>query len=170
MWNLLALDSLDPPNTQGIESRDKALEWLKKTPPNGKDPAVSAEWYAARLLVDKKFGESAEVVSLRDKLLATQQSDGGWGWLLADKSDAFGTGLALYALTQIGVPNTDPAIQRAWTFLIETQTDAGSWVVHGTKAATKDKPHPFSSFWGSTWALIGLSHSLSDGSTKTASK
>ena len=25
---------------------------------------------------------------------------------------------------------------------------------------SKDKPHPFSSFWGSTWALLGLCHSL----------
>jgi regulation of enolase protein 1 (concanavalin A-like superfamily) len=168
MWNLLALDTLDPPNEQWIESRDKAIEWLKKTPPNGKDPAVSAEWYAARLLVEKKFGDTKEVEVLRDKILAAQQSDGGWGWLWADKSDAFGTGVSLYALSQVGVPNSTPAIQKAWTHLIETQTDAGSWIVNGTKSATKDKPHPFSGFWGSTWALLGLSHSLADPATKTA--
>lgn len=169
MLNLLALDTLDLPNEKGIESRDKALEWLKKTPPNGKDPAVSAEWYAMRLIVAKKFGDAKEVETLRDKILATQQSDGGWGWLLTDKSDAFGTGIALYALTQIGIPNSHPAILNSWKFLIETQTDAGSWIVNGTKTATKDKPHPFSGFWGSTWALLGLSHSLAELSTKTAS-
>lgn len=160
MWNALGLDSLDGPNEKGIESRDKAIEWLKKTPPNGKDPAVSSEWYAARVLIEKKFGDPKEVEVLRDKILAAQQSDGGWGWLLADQSDAFGTGLSLYALAQIGVPNTHPAIQQGWKFLIETQADNGSWIVNGTKTATKDKPHPFSSFWGSTWALLGLSHSL----------
>src|SRR5207248_7894238 len=39
--------------------------------------------------------------------------------------DAFGTGLALYALAEGGVPSSHPAIERAWKFLIETQTDAG---------------------------------------------
>ena len=68
--------------------------------------------------------------------------------------------VSVYALSQVGVPNSDVAIQKAWRFLIETQTENGSWIVNGTKTATKDKPHPFSSFWGSTWALLGLSHSL----------
>ncbi|HXT58501.1 MAG TPA: hypothetical protein VN699_07695 [Pirellulales bacterium] len=160
MWNLLALDTLEAPNDQAIASRDKALEWLQKTPPNGAEPAVSSEWYAARLLIEKKFGDPRQLEALRDKVLAAQQPDGGWGWLWADKSDAFGTGLSLYALSRSGTPNSHPAIERAWTFLIETQTNGGSWVVHGTKTATKDKPHPFSSFWGSSWALLGLSHSL----------
>ena len=168
MWCVLALDTLDPPNETGIESRDKALEWLKKTPPNGKDPAVSSEWYAARLLIEKKFGDPKQVEALRDKVLAAQHPDGGWGWLWADKSDAFGTGLSLYALSQVGVPDSHPAIPQAWRFLIETQTDNGSWIVHGTKTATKDKPHPFSSFWGTTWALLGLSHSLPESTTTAA--
>lgn len=165
MWNALALDSLDAPQEKAVESRDKALAWLKNTPPNGAQPAVSAEWYAARLLIEKKFGEPQGVEALRDKILAAQQADGGWGWLWADKSDAFGTGLSLYALHYAGVPSSDPAIQRAWTFLIETQTDAGSWIVNGTKTAKKDAPHPFSTFWGSTWAVIGLSHTLSEPAT-----
>ncbi len=92
----------------------------------------------------------------------------GWGWLWADKSDAFGTGLALYALAEAGVPCSHSAIERAWKFLIETQTDGGAWVVNGTKTATKDSPHPFSGFWGSTWALMGLSKSLPDSAMKTA--
>ena len=170
MWSVLALDTLDSPNETVIEARDKALEWLKKTPPNANDPATSSEWYAARLLIEKKFGDPKQVEALRDKVLGAQHPDGGWGWLWADKSDAFGTGLSLYALSQVGVPSSDPAIQQAWRFLIETQTDNGSWIVHGTKTATKDKPHPFSSFWGTTWALLGLSHSLPDPATTAASR
>jgi hypothetical protein len=162
MWNVLALDSIDAPNEMGIESRDKALAWLNKTPPNGNDPAVSSEWHAARLLIDKKFGDAKQVEALRDKILAAQHPDGGWGFLWADPSDAFGTGVSLYALSQAGVPNSSAPIQQAWKFLIETQTEEGSWIVNGTKTATKDKPHPFSGFWGSTWALLGLSHSVSD--------
>jgi hypothetical protein len=160
MWSVLALDSVVAENQRATESRDKALAWLKKTPPDADGPATSSEWYAARLLIEKKFGEPQTVDSLREQILSAQQSDGGWGWLWADKSDAFGTGLSLYALSQVGVPSSHPAIEGAWRFLIETQTEDGSWTVHGTKTATKDKPHPFSSFWGSTWALLGLSHSL----------
>jgi regulation of enolase protein 1 (concanavalin A-like superfamily) len=165
MLCLLGLATLDPQDEKAAASRDHAVEWIIKTPPNGKDPAVSGEWYTMRLLVAKKFAEPKEVATLRDQILAAQQADGGWGWLWADKSDAFGTGLALYALAEGGVPNSHPAIERAWRFLIETQTDTGSWIVNGTKTATKDKPHPFSSFWGTTWALLGLSKSLPDTAT-----
>ena len=165
---LLGLATLDQPNEKMIESRDKAVAWIKSTPPNGKDPAVSGEWYTMRLVVAKKFGEPKDVEALRDQILAAQQSDGGWGWLWADKSDAFGTGLALYALAESGVPSSHPAIERAWKFLIETQTDAGSWIVNGTKTPNKDKLHAMSSFWGSTWALLGLSKSLLDSVMKTA--
>ncbi len=160
MLCLLGLDALDPPNDKGVEARDKALAWLKKNPPNGKNPAASSEWYALRLLIEKKFGDPKQVEALRDQILSAQQSDGGWGWLWADKSDAFGTGLSLYALSQVAVHGSNPAVEKAWKFLIETQTDDGSWTVNGTKNATKGKPHPFSSYWGSTWALLGLSHSL----------
>jgi squalene-hopene/tetraprenyl-beta-curcumene cyclase len=168
MWNVLALDSLESPNEKGVESRDRALKWLNSTAPNGDSPAASSEWYAARLLIEQRLGDARQVEALRDKMLAAQQSDGGWGWLWADKSDAFGTGVSLYALSRTGLPSSDPAVQRAWRFLIETQTDDGSWIVNGTKLATKDKPHPFSSFWGSTWAVLGVVHSLPDSATAVA--
>jgi hypothetical protein len=160
MLCVLGLASLDQPSEKASESRDKALAWLNKSPPNGNEPPVSSEWHALRLLIEKRFGDPKQVETLRDKILTAQQSDGGWGWLWADKSDAFGTGLSLYALSEAGVPSSHPAIQQAWRYLIETQADDGSWIVNGTKTATKDKPHPFSGFWGSTWALLGLSHSL----------
>lgn len=165
---LLGVASLDPKDEKAATSRDSALAWLKKTPPNGKDTAVSGEWYTMKLVVEKRFGDAKAVEALRDKIAAAQQADGGWGWLWADKSDAFGTGLALYALAEAGVPSTDPTIERAWKFLIETQTDAGSWIVNGTKIATKDKPHPMSGFWGSTWVLMGLSRTLPDSVMQTA--
>ena len=160
MLCVLGLDSLDQPSQEAIACRDKGLMWLKRTPPNGQNPPVSSEWYATRLLIEKRFGDPKQVEAVREKILAAQQPDGGWGWLRADKSDAFGTGVSVYALSQVGIPNSHPAIQKAWRFLIETQTGDGSWIVNGTKNGTKDKPHPFSSFWGSTWALLGLCHSL----------
>jgi squalene-hopene/tetraprenyl-beta-curcumene cyclase len=160
MLCVLALDSLDAPNAVGIQSRDEALAWLKNTPPNRNKPAVSSEWYALRLLIEQKFGDPKQVLSLRDQILAAQRPDGGWGWLRADPSDAFGTGVSIYALSNTGVTHAHPAIQKGWKFLADTQTADGSWIVSGTKNGTKSKPHPLSSFWGSTWAVLGLSHSL----------
>jgi Squalene-hopene cyclase C-terminal domain len=161
MLCILGLESLEQPSQRAVACRDKGLMWLKKTPPNGQKPPVSSEWYATRLLIEKRFGDSKQVEAIREQILAAQQPDGGWGWLRADKSDAFGTGVSVYALSQVGVPNSHPAIRNAWKFLIETQTADGSWIVSGTKNDTKGKPHPLSSFWGSTWALLGLCHSLS---------
>ena len=160
MLCVLGLDSLDKPSEKAVACRDKGLKWLKQTSLNAKNPPVSSEWYATRLLIEKRFGDPKRVEAIREQILGAQQPDGGWGWLRADKSDAFGTGVSVYALSQVGVPSSHPAIQKAWRFLIETQTDDGSWIVNGTKNGTKNKPHPFSSFWGSTWALLGLCHSL----------
>ena len=165
MLCMLALDSLDAPNEAGIKSRDKGLTWLKSTPPNGNAPAVSSEWYALRLLIEKKLGDPKQVEVLREQIRSAQRPDGGWGWLRTDASDAFGTGVSVYALTNAGVPSADRAIQKAWEFLTETQTEDGSWIVNGTKNGTKHAPHPLSSFWGSTWAVLGLTQSLPARST-----
>ena len=169
MWTVLALATLDDPSELVLKSRENALKWLKDNAPRDKDLPLSNEWYVARMLVAKQADEPKEVEKLRENILAAQQSDGGWGWLRADKSDAFATGQSLYALATVGVPSSHPAVQNAWKFLIETQTDNGSWLVNGTKAANKDKVHPFSSFWGSAWALIGLAKSLPDSAMHPAS-
>jgi squalene-hopene/tetraprenyl-beta-curcumene cyclase len=159
---VLGLATFDKLDEKATESCKKAIEWLKATPPNGDKPALSTEWYALKLVIEKRFGDAKEADALRAKLLAAQREDGGWGWLTADPSDAYGTGVAIYALAEAGVPSTNPAIERAWKFLIETQTDEGKWIVNGTKTANKDKPHPMSSFWGTTWALLGLSKTIPD--------
>ena len=48
---------------------------------------------------------------------------GCWGWLVADKSDAFGTGVYPFALSKVEVPNSDAAIKKSCRFLIKTQTE-----------------------------------------------
>ena len=133
----LALDSLDNRRRKGDRRSRQGPGWLKKTPPNGKDPAVSSEWYTLRLLMEKKFGEPKQVEALRDQILPAQQSDGGWGWLWADKSDAFGTGLAFTHWPGGSAQITTRPSSEAWKFLIETQTDNGSWIVNGTKDAPR---------------------------------
>ena len=135
-------------------SRDKALAWLKNA-----QAGKSTEWYATGLLLAARLGQAEK---FRDQLLARQHADGGWGWLADDASDAFGTGLAIYALSAGGAPGAEKSIEQAQQFLIETQRDDGSWAVNSTKEKNKDKVAPTSNYWGTAWATIGLIYTLRD--------
>ena len=117
------------------------------------DQPVSAEWYAARLLVALQ-GDAGDVALSRDLLVRRQNADGGWGWKVGEKSDALGTGYALYALAVDGV--ADQAIASASEFLVRTQTPSGKWLVPGTKKSAKGKPTATANDWGTAWATIAL--------------
>ena len=149
MWALLALPPRED-DADRSEARRKALEFLEKelTP-------ASAEWVAARLLLDLQLGDAKAAERTRT-LLAAQNEDGGWGWLLNEQSDAFGTGLALYALSQVDKQEHPDAIGRAQRFLTSSQAEDGSWPVPGTKQTAQGKPRETSTYWGTAWAVIGL--------------
>jgi squalene-hopene/tetraprenyl-beta-curcumene cyclase len=86
MWTLLALNSYGDRGADA-DLRKRADAFLASA-----QPGRSTEWHVLKLLLDP----GSE--SVRAELLRQQHPDGGWGWLTADPSDAFGTGLALYAL------------------------------------------------------------------------
>ncbi|QEG00302.1 hypothetical protein Mal15_43720 [Stieleria maiorica] len=116
--------------------------------------AVSTEWYAVRMMVAaEQDPESTD--GFRDKLLSRQRSDGGWGWITSESSDALATGLALYALAESGETESRE-ITHARRFLRDSQGPLGEWQVPGTKASAKGKPTPTSTYWGTAWALVGL--------------
>ncbi|MEZ6089326.1 MAG: prenyltransferase/squalene oxidase repeat-containing protein [Pirellulaceae bacterium] len=118
--------------------------------------AKSIEWYAARLLVCDVVGDQRKQ-ELQQRLLDLQNEDGGWGWIAEEPSDAFGTGLALYALSRV---QTDPEpLNQARRYLTSTQTKSGRWSVPGTKKSAKGKPTATASDWGSAWAVIALAES-----------
>ena len=63
-------------------------------------------------------------------LMAEQREDGGWAQLPTLASDAYATGLALYALrVGGGVAVDDPVYRRGVEFLLRTQLADGSWFV-----------------------------------------
>jgi hypothetical protein len=51
-------------------------------------------------------------------------------------------------------------VQSACQFLVETQRDDGSWDVRGTKERKKNGLEETSTYWGTTWATIGLLQTL----------
>lgn len=156
LWMLVALDELRTREPAFAEKAtpaiDKGLAWLK---PLDK-PAVSQEWYLAKLLVEDQLGTPAAVAELKTAALKHQRDDGGWGWLIDEPSDALATGMTLYVLDRIGVAHDDPAISRAQRFLLSTQQADGSWLVNGTKEKFRTAPQPTSNAWGAGWAALGL--------------
>jgi ankyrin repeat protein len=98
-------------------------------------------------------------------LLAQQRSDGGWAQLPTLPSDAYATGLVLYALYQSGmIPVDGPAYQRGVAFLLRTQLADGSWFVQSrsfpiVEYSKSGFPHgraQFISAAATCWATMAL--------------
>ena len=150
MWTLLALPPAenDPKRTT---AREEALKFLEDDP-----SPQSTEWLVTRYLLDRQLGDDDNAEKRLKALLKAQNVDGSWGWLLDEPGDAFGTGIALYALSHVDDDGIAPAVTRAQQFLAVNQGDDGAWQVPGTKASAKGKPRDTSTYWGTAWAVIGL--------------
>ena len=108
--------------------------------------------------------EAGSTVRRRQELLDLQRRDGGWSQTPFLESDAYATGQALYALHEVGVPASNPVMQRGVAFLLRTQRQDGSW--HVVNRAMKIQPYFESGFpyghdqWishaGTAWGVIGL--------------
>src|SRR5439155_2405415 len=114
MWALVALQSYAAAD-KSLESRfAKARSWLdnqteaQQIVPQ-QNTAQSTEWWSARLLLERGSGNTDQADRIRNELIQRQHDDGGWGWLSADESDAFGTGVALYALAHDGLARSGTA-------------------------------------------------------------
>ena len=104
---------------------------------------------------------AAELRKLAEPILAQQRSDGGWAQRQGFSSDAYATGMTLWALNEAGVMRPDP---KGVKFLLGTQAPDGSW--HVASRATKFQQYFESGFpyghdqWISTmatgWAASAL--------------
>jgi hypothetical protein len=68
-------------------------------------------------------------------LQALQRQDGGFSQLPTLSSDAYATGIALFALHESGMPAADPVYQRGLKFLLSTQAPDGTWHVKSRSLA-----------------------------------
>lgn len=148
----------------------RAKNWLLNV------PAPNSEDRASRLLGLFWAGATAEErqQSLQE-LLAAQRADGGWSSSPSASSDAFVTGLALYALHIGGeLPTDAPAYRRGIRFLLRTQDEDGSWYVNKRANPANTYfdagfPHgesQFTSFAATCWATMALA--LVDSPPQTA--
>ncbi len=133
------------------------------------EPGHSNEALVLQLLVQQKFGTPERSAALLKQLWDEQNPDGGWSWMRGEKkSDAFATGQSLYALGSVGVPVASEAIERARSYLVQTQQPDGSWTVYpdGFNDAPNEgrlkRTAPIWTYWGSAWTTIGLLTTLPD--------
>jgi hypothetical protein len=150
MWIALALGTL-PENENAQQSRGRAIKWLESA-----ESGESVEWYAVNLLLAQQQGDTEKTQAAVDKLLSLQNEDGSWSWLIGESGDALATGQSLYALGVVGSPETRSAIRRGQAFLVDTQSDDGSWAVWGTKANKRENIEETATYWGTGWATLGL--------------
>jgi hypothetical protein len=104
---------------------DLAASWLRRV------RAESTEERVFQIMgLHWANSDPAQIVALTEALRRQQRADGGWAQLQTLKSDAYATGLVLYALHQAGsVSATNAAYQKGIRFLLTEQLDDGSWFV-----------------------------------------
>jgi len=103
---------------------DRARAWLLKAQPQ------STQERAFQLLGLTWSKVDAGVIRQAVTGIQKQQgADGGWSQLPAMASDAYATGMALYAMSQAGVSVRESAYQKGLRYLLDTQAADGTWHV-----------------------------------------
>jgi hypothetical protein len=104
---------------------ERALAWLRKTDPR------TAEDRSFRLL-GLGWGSADRTAARRaaQDIVALQRADGGWAQREQMTSDAYATGLTLFALLESGaMTGSSDAVRRGTNYLLSTQRPDGSWYV-----------------------------------------
>ena len=96
-----------------------------------KTEPITIEHRAMRMLgLAAAKSRLADVDKAARSILERQRPDGGWAQRDELASDAYATGIALWALADAGqLKPRDAAFQRAVKFLLSTQAEDGSWHV-----------------------------------------
>ena len=136
------------------ESRARAATWLEQH-----HASETAQFRAFRLLRDVRAGKpQKEVKAQVDALLTLQNPDGGWSPEKELPSDAYATGLVLYALTETRVKPEREEVRKAVEFLLRNQEPNGSWFVT-PRCHPGEKPFSNPSpigYYGSAWSTMAL--------------
>ncbi len=160
---LLGWETRQPADPQAAaaasQSREKALAWLRSTPPTETTQATTL-----RLLLElRTSGKSPDQLQPEiGRLLKRQNADGGWNQTPEQSSDGYATGQALYVLSEAGLKPDRPEIRRAIAFLVATQQPDGSWPMTsrnhpGVESTRKPIRNPIPiTYFGSAWATLGL--------------
>lgn len=139
---------------------ERGKQWLLHA-----EPAILEDMDMRLVGVAAAGASATELRRLAEPILAQQRSDGGWAQRQGYPSDAYATGMTLWALNEAGVMRPD---DKGIKFLLATQNADGSWRV--ASRATKFQEYFESGFpyghdqWISTmatgWAANALALSI----------
>lgn len=159
---------------QTSEALNRAKHWLLTT------PTPTTEDKAARLLGSMWAGASREErAKALQELRAAQRPDGGWTVDGGAGSDAYATGMALYALhVGGGVSTNSPVYRNGVRFLLRMQDEDGSWYLNkrcnpANTYFDAGFPHgvsQYASFGATCWATMALMQSDATLVTKQSEK
>lgn len=111
-------------------AEQRAREWLERQPCDLQEDLVFRLW--GLKWFDGPADERARIV---ERIEQRQREDGGWNAEGNFDSEAYSTGLTLFALLDNGVAADALAVRRAVEYLTKSQHADGSWFV-----ATRAKP------------------------------
>jgi len=135
-----------------------------------REPVNTTDDAAMKLLALTYIGAPEAELRIAAKALESRQrADGGWGGNPEMASDAYSTGLSIYALSESGRAGERPQpYGRGAAWLLRNQQADGSW--HVRSRAPKFQPYFESGFpyggdqWissaGTAWAVAGLAASM----------
>jgi len=135
-----AMQLYGPPGLKAqLDKRSElARQWLLAA------EAATNHDQAFRLLgLNWSNADKKQIEAQSDALLKSQRADGGWSQHPSMESDAFATGLTLYALHTGGeISTSHDAYRRGVEYLLRTQLADGSWHV-------KSRSFPFQTYFES---------------------
>lgn len=139
---------------------ERGKQWLLRT-----EPVITEDRDMRLVGVAAAGADAAKLKSIAEPILARQHADGGWSQRDPFASDAYATGMTLWALVEAGViqPGQE-AYQKGVKFLLSTQSADGSW--HVVTRATKFQDYFESGFpygpdqWISTMATGWAANAL----------
>jgi ankyrin repeat protein len=138
----------------------KAAAWL-----TGYEPESVEERAMQILGLHWAGSHKSQIKKLAKGLLIEQRADGGWAQLSTLETDAYATGLALFALNQAaGLNASDDTYQNGVKYLLSTQLDDGSWFVKtraspvqvAIKEVFPHEEHQWISSIATGWSSIAL--------------
>ena len=120
--------AVDAADTQG--RIDRARSWLLTA------KAERTQERAFKLLgLQWSNADPAAIAAARHALEGLQRADGGWSQLSTLPSDAYATGIALFALYEAGAPVKQRVYQTGLRYLLSTQAPDGTWRVKSRSLA-----------------------------------
>ena len=149
----------------------RALAWLQSAKP------LTTEDRGFRLMGLAWGGSSPDVIRrATSELVSTQRADGGWSQREEMTTDAYATGLAMFALRESGaLTPSDAAIQKGSKYLLSTQRGDGSWYVRSRSPKFQPYfeggfpygPDQWISSMATGWATAALAATQQENMTKT---